>query len=65
MKDEQKFIENILEVKRAKLIEKNLSFEDLKFCNNFTDEEITTQFNKKNQEDIQLLKAIKSAKNFK
>ena len=65
MKDEQKFIENILEVKRAKLIEKNLSFEDLKFCNNFTDEEITTQFNKKNQEDIQLLKAIKRAKNFK
>jgi hypothetical protein len=44
MKDKDHFIEQMLDVKKARLIEPNLEFEDLKFSNNFSDEEITTQY---------------------
>ena len=41
MSNKNVFIEHILDVKKARLIEHNLSFEELKFCKNFSDDEIT------------------------
>ena len=42
MKDKDLFLESMLDVKKARLVEHHLTFEQLKFCNDFDDEEAST-----------------------
>jgi hypothetical protein len=46
MKSRSKFIEEVLKIKKARLIEHNLSFEDLIIEENFSGDEQTLEYKK-------------------
>jgi hypothetical protein len=42
--NKDKFIEEVLKIKKSRLIEPNMSYEDLVQCQNFSDDELTLAY---------------------
>ena len=62
MEDVDTFVEAMIEVKRARLVEHNLSYEQLMLCNDiFSDDELTLTQVTKRVKQIKDIKAIKRA----
>ena len=65
MKDLDTFVQSIIEVKRARLVEHNLSYEQLMCCDDlFSDDEITMTNSYMKMKQIKTIKAIKNTIKF-
>ena len=62
MIDKDLFIEKLLQIKRARLIEHNLSYEELKMMDNFSDDEKTYDFDYNEKREVKPLKALRRAR---
>ena len=65
MKSKDKFIEDLLKIKRARLIEHNMSYEDLMMIDNFSEDEKSYEYVKNRARDMENIKAIKKTKKLK
>jgi hypothetical protein len=62
MKQRTKFIDHLLKIKKARLIEHNLNYEDLMSTEIFSDDEQTLQYKVQRVKQLQEIKAIKKVK---
>ena len=55
----------MLKIKKARLIEHNMTYEDLMLCKNFSDDEQTLEYNNTMVGDIKTIKSLKKANKLK
>lgn len=66
MENVDTFVQAMIEVKRARLVEHNLSYEQLMLCNDiFSDDELTLTHHKIKVQQIPKIKAIKKLTRFR
>jgi hypothetical protein len=63
--NKDKFIDEILKIKKARLIEHNMTYEDLVQCKNFSDDEVTLAYTHAHVADLKNINLIKKTKMMK